>query len=71
MRSANNVKSDMRNKFLQSLTSAPLNNQNWKMMPKIRLSNPSKEAEMKKRQKMEAKELKSGIARYLLAHISK
>ena len=65
------VKQELALKFHQSLTEAPMNNKNFKLMPKIKLKNPSKETEKLRQQKIEAKELKSGIARYLLAHISK
>ena len=65
------VNNDMKNKFIQSMADAPSNNINFRMMPKIKLKDPSKASETRRLQKMEAKELKSGIARYLLARISK
>lgn len=65
------IQSDMKSKFLQSMAEAPNNNKNFKLMPKIKLKDLSKASETRRLQKIEAKELKSGIARYLLARISK
>ena len=53
------------------MSEAPQNNTNFKLMPKVKLRNPYKAGELLKRQKMEAKELRSSIARYLLTHVSK
>lgn len=65
------VHNDMVSKYHKSLSEAPLNNTNFKLMPKVKLKNPSKAGRLLMMQKMEASELKSSIARYLLAHISK
>ena len=66
-----NMKQDMMNRFYQTLTDEPTYSYNYRRMPRVKLKKPSKASEQIRQNKMEAAELKSSIARYLLTHISK